>query len=100
MTLGRTARDGPDVSGALYEQLRLHVHAGGAAPGGPCGLMVLLRAGLAGWMAWRTTGAAASEPVTAPQRPGSAPLAADDLHASLVRVLASLAMSGRKERSR
>jgi hypothetical protein len=38
--------------------------------------------------------------VTAPQRPGSAPRAAADLPASLVRVLASLAMSGRKERSR
>jgi hypothetical protein len=88
------------VSVALYEQLRLHVHAGGAAPGGHCGLVWLRREGMAAWMAWRTTGAAASEPVIAPQRPVSAPLAADDLHASLVRVLASLAMSGGKERSR
>ena len=88
------------MSGALYEQLRLHVQAGGTAPGGHCGLVVLRREGMAAWMAWRTTGAAASEPMTAPQRPVSAPLAADDLHASLVRVLASLAMSGRKEMSR
>ena len=98
MTLGHTASGGSDVSGALYEQLRLHVHAGGTAPGGHCGLVVLRREGMAAWMAWCTTGAA--EPVTAHQRPVSAPLAADDLHASLVRVLASLAMSGRKAMSR
>ena len=99
MTLGRTASGGPDVSVALYEQLRLHVHAGGTAPDGHCGLVVLWREGMAAWMAWRMTGAAAA-PVTAHQWPVSAPLAADDLHASLVRVLASLAMSGRTEMSR
>ena len=100
MTLGHTARGGSDVSVAVYEQLRLHVHEGGTAPGGHCGLVVLRREGLAAWMAWRMTGAVAPESVTAYQRPVSAPLAADDLHASLVRVLASLAMSGRKDRSR
>lgn len=100
MTRGHTASSGADVSVAVYEQLRLHVHEGGAAPGGHCGLVWLRREGMAAWMAWRTTGAAASEPVTAPQRPVSAPLGAYDLHASLVRVLASLAMSGGGERSR
>jgi len=100
VTLGHTASGGPEVAVAVYEQLRLDVYAGGTAPGGPCGLIVLLRQGLAAWMAWRLTGAAAREPGTAPQRPVRAPLAADDLHASLVRVLASLAMSGRQERSR
>ena len=100
MTLGHTASGGADVSVAVYEQLRLHVHAGATAPGGHCGLVVLRREGMAAWMAWRTTGAAAPEPVTAHPRPVSAPLAADELHASLVRVLASLAMSGGKERSR
>ena len=100
MTFCAAARGGPDGSVAAYEQLRLSVHAGGTAPGGHCGLVWLRREGMAAWMAWRATGAAASEPVTAHQRPVSAPLAADDLHASLIRVLASLAMSGRKERSR
>jgi len=56
--------------------------------------------GPAGCTYSRTTGAAAPEPVTAPQRPVRAPLGADDLHASLVRVLASLALSGRKAMSR
>ena len=83
---------------ALYEQLHLHVHEGAAAPDGHGGLVVLWREGMAAWMAWRTMGAA--EPVTAHQRPVSAPQAADELHASLVRVLASLAMSGGTERSR
>lgn len=94
------ASGGSDVSVAVYEQLRLHVHEGAAAPDGHCGLVVLWREGMAAWMAWRTTDAAAPEPVAAPQRPVSAPLAADDLHASLVRVLASMVMSGRKARSR
>jgi uncharacterized protein YbjT (DUF2867 family) len=88
------------VSVVVYEQLRLHMHEGGTAPGGHCGLVWLRRAGMAAWMAWRMTGAAAPEPVTPSPRPVSAPLAADDRHASLVRVLASLAMSGRKETSR
>ena len=100
MTIGHTASGGSDVSGALYEQLRLHVQAGGTAPDGHCGLVVLWREGMAAWMAWRMTGAAAPAPVTAHQWPVSAPLAADELHASLVRVLASLAMSGAKEMSR
>lgn len=100
MTIGHTASGGSDVSVAVYEQLRLHVHEGGTAPDGHCGLVVLWREGMAAWMAWRTTGAAAAAPVTAHQRPVSAPLAADDLHASLVRVLASMAMSGGKEMSR
>jgi hypothetical protein len=100
VTLGDTASGGPDVSVAVYEQLRLHVHTGATAPGGHCGLVWLRREGMAAWMAWRMTGAAGSEPVIAHQRPVSAPLAAYDLHASLVRVLASLAMSGGKQRSR
>jgi hypothetical protein len=91
------ASGGSDVSVALYEQLRLHVHEGGTAPGGHCGLVLLLREGMAAWMAWRMTGAGASEPMTTHQRPVRVPQAAEDFHASLVRVLASLAMSGRKE---
>ena len=51
MTLGDTVSGGSDVSVAVYEQLRLHLYAGGAAPGGPCGLIVLLRQGQAGWLA-------------------------------------------------
>jgi len=100
VTLGHTAHGGSDGSVALYEQLRRHVHEGAAAPDGHGGLVVLWREGMAAWMAWRMTGAAAPEPVTAPQPPGSAPLAAAELHASLVRVLASLAMSGGTERNR
>lgn len=100
MIIGHTARGGSDVSVALYELLRLHVHEGAAAPDGQCGLVVLWREGMAAWMAWRMTGGAAAAPVMAHQRPASAPLAADDLHASLVRVLASMAMSGGKEMSR
>ena len=100
MSRGDTASGGADVLVAVYEQLRLYMHEGGTAPGGHCGLVLLRRAGMAAWMAWRMMGAAARAPVTAPQRPVSAPLAADDLHTSLVRVLASLAMSGRKARSR
>ena len=68
MTLACMASGGSDVSVALYEQLRLHVHEGAAAPDGHGGLVVLWREGMAAWMAWRLTGAAAAAPVTAPQR--------------------------------
>ena len=88
------------VGGGATSSCVCDVLAGGTAPGGHCGLVVLRREGLAAWMAWRTTGAAAPELVTATNGRRSAPLAADDLHASLVRVLASMAMSAREERSR
>ena len=93
-----TAPGGADALGAAYEQLRHWVLAGataGSRDGTPCGLGLLLRAGIAGWMAQHTAGAIAP----APHRPAVAPLPAGELHAGVVRVLASIALAHRAERS-
>ena len=93
------APGGAEALGAAYEQLRHWVLAG-AAPGSrdgtPLGLGLVLRAGIAGWMAQHAAGATAP----APHRPAVAPLRSGDLHAGVVRVLASIALAHRAERSR
>ena len=91
------ATGGADALGAAYEQLR-HWGVAGAAPGThgtPFGLVLLLRAGIAGWMAQHAAGATA----LAPHRPVAAPLPSGELHAGVVRVLASIALAHRAERS-
>ncbi len=86
--------------GAAYERLRHWVLAG-AAPGSrdgtPHGLGLLLRAGIAGWMAQPAASPAA--PAIPPHRPAVAPLPSGNLHAGVVRVLASIALAHRTERS-
>lgn len=83
-----------------YEQLRGHVLAGVAVAGDHCGLVLLVREGIAAWMDRFSAGAATAAPVAARERPMGAPLAAGALHASLVRVLASIALSNGGEGSR
>jgi len=100
VTFSAAAAGGAEACVAAYEQLRRHVLAGAAARGGHFGLVLLLREGLAAWIDRRPPCAAAAESVAAREWPVGAPLVADDLHASLVRVLASMALSGRGERRR
>jgi hypothetical protein len=75
------------------------VLAGAAVAGGHCELVLLMREGIAAWIDRRSTGSPA--PAAAPTAPRDCPagvlLAADDLHASLVRVLASMALSNKGE---
>jgi hypothetical protein len=85
------APTGDDVFGAAYEALRHRVLTG-AAFGGAGGLVVLLRDGLAAWMARGSAGAAAG-----PARRGAAPLVSDEIHVAVVRVLANIALAGLKE---
>jgi hypothetical protein len=82
-----------DTVVAAYEALRRRVLAGSVF-GGPTGLVLFLREGLAAWMARGAAGAAAD-----PERRGAAPLVADAIHAAVVRVLASMALGGLKEMS-
>ena len=95
MIAAHTAPPGGDVFGATYEALRRRVLTG-AAFGGAGGLVVLLRDGLAAWMARGAAGATAVEAV-GPARRGAAPLVSDEIHAAVVRVLASMALAGLKE---
>lgn len=93
-----SASGGADGLGAAYERLRHWVVAGaapGSRDGAPWGLGLVLRAGITGWMAQQAAGATAP----APPRPAVAPLPSGELHAGVVRVLASIALAHRAERS-
>ena len=81
-----------DASGAAYEELRSQAIAGGGI-----GLAVLLREGVAGWMSQRQAGSAPMEPATAPLWHAAPPVVSDEIHAGVVRVLASMALAARKE---
>jgi hypothetical protein len=87
-----------DVLGAAYEELRRRVLTGSAVAGAR-GLVLLLRDGLAAWMAHGTPGAPVSERAGPPDRGAAAPRVSDALHAAVVCVLASMALSGLKETS-
>ena len=83
---------------ASYEELRVSVLTGSArccnvGPG------LLLREGMAAWMARLPTYSATVEIATDLERRG-APIVLDALHAGVVGVLASIALATRKEMSR
>jgi hypothetical protein len=96
VTASPAAPNGRDLGVAGYEELRRRVLAG-ATFGGHFGLVLLLREGLAAWMARRSAGAAAVEAAD-PERRGAAPLVSDESQAAVVRVLASMALGGLGER--
>ena len=83
-----------------YEHLRRHALAGGAVAGNPDALVLLVREGIAAWIERRTAGGAADAPLAADRRPVGTPLGAADFQASVVRVLAGMAMSNGGERRR
>lgn len=84
--------------GTAYEHLRGHVLAGTPGAGDASAVILVLRAGLGAWIERRTAGAAAP---AVPARCAAGPPAAEAGHASLVRVLASMAMAhGGERRSR
>ena len=87
---------GDDAQGAVkaYEALRHHVLAGAhsANNAGDAALMVLLRQGVAGWMTRRL---AYAGPAAAAR--GSTVIAGQEIHAGIVRVLASMALAAQQE---
>ena len=95
MTAPPAAPHGTDTAVAAYEALRRRVLTG-AVFGGAGGLVLLLRDGLAAWMARGAAGATAVE-AAGPARRGAAPIVSDEIHAAVVRVLASMALAGLRE---
>lgn len=81
-----------DPSATAYEALRAHVLTGSSA-GSHAGLVVLLRQGVADWMAHRS---ACSTPGP-PAAHTSMPLAGNEIHTAVVHVLASMALAGQQE---
>ena len=82
-----------DAQGAVraYEALRRHVLAG-ANTGSDAGLVVLLRQGVAAWMARRL---ACAGPAAAART--STVIDGQEIHAGIVRVLASMALAAQQE---
>jgi hypothetical protein len=79
-----------------YEQLRSGVLER-ATGEGHFGRIVLLREGVAAWMAHASTSPAVSQ-ATANDRPPVAPLLSDELRNDIALVLASMVMTTREER--
>jgi len=80
-----------DAPATAYEALRAHVLTGSTA-GSHAGLVVLLRQGVAAWMA-RCSACSSPAPAAAHT---ATPLVGDEIHAAIVRVLASMALAGQQ----
>jgi hypothetical protein len=98
MTASDTTTGGTDTSVEAYEELRNHVLSGSSSMNGHSGL-VLLRQGVAAWVAQRSVCTASVQPAAVPEPQAAAPLPSDGLHADVVRVLANMALAGRQEMS-
>jgi hypothetical protein len=81
-----------------YEQMRSHV-LGGQRGDSHFGLVLLLREGVASFIERCSAGVGAARPAVHREQPGPAPLGSDQLHAGIVRVLASMVIAGRQEMS-
>ena len=92
MTTAETTVGEGDPSQVAYEELR-GVAVAGSAGGGRLGLVVLLREGLAAWVARRSMCTDAVAIATPPPRRLGVPFVAGAVHTSLVRVLASMVLA-------
>jgi hypothetical protein len=92
VTASHVAPTGRDPFGAAYEELRRGVLVGASA-GSHVGLALLLREGLAAWMARGVACAVPVVPVADLDRPVAAPIVSDEIHAGVVRVLATMALA-------
>jgi hypothetical protein len=92
VTSSATTTGGGDGCVTAYEALRAQVLTSSTA-GSPTGLLVLLRQGVAAWIARRS---ACSSPAPAAARTAT-PLVGDEIHAAIVRVLASMVLDGQQE---
>ncbi len=87
--------EGPDAV-AAYEHLRRHVlHS--SPHGAPFGLILVMREGVAAWMERGATGVTARAPSTPPDRAVAFPDVSPPLHAGMVDVLVSIALTPREE---
>jgi hypothetical protein len=80
-----------DSSRVAYEELR-GLAVTGSPFNGRLGLVVLLREGLAAWFALRLVGSDPARTPVQPDRRAQAPLVSDEIHASVVHVLASMVL--------
>jgi hypothetical protein len=95
VTVLRATTDNGETSIIAYEELRRRVLAG--ASGYDLGQIFLLREGMVAWMAHGNTRTATAKPIVDQDRRVTAPVLSDEIHTSMVRVLASMALAGRRE---
>jgi len=81
---------------AAYETLRSRVLAS-AATGSQRGLPILIREGVAAWIGRYSARAVPSPSADRKTTPMRAPQNYDELHDGIVRLLANMALTGRKE---
>ena len=87
---------GEDGTVAAYEELRAHILVG-SPDGRHFGLILLLREGIAAWIERRATCWNPASNSATRDRALPRPLLSEQLHAEIVRVLASIALNGREE---
>lgn len=97
MTLSGVATCDGNACLAAYEQLRCHVLVGASTTADPVGWAVLVREGIVAWMAHSSAGSAPIGPAVDRDRLGATAQLPDEVHAAVVRVLASMALAGRGE---
>ena len=94
MSVAHEARaQSDDAHVASYEELRNRALAGSAHGHH---LALLLREGMAAWMAQSSPRVATVTPLADRQRRGTQPDTAEETNAGIVRVLASMALAGRE----
>jgi len=81
---------------AAYEKLRSRVLAS-AAPDSQRGLPILIREGIAAWIGRYPARAVPSSSSDRKTTPTRVPQACDEIHDGIVRLLANMALTGRKE---
>jgi len=87
-----------DTGVAAYEDLRKRVVTG-ADFGSHLGLVQMLREGLTAWMSRCSTRFVTPEAAAIPARRAASITVSDEIHASLVQVLAGMALCSREESS-
>ena len=92
MTTAEPTVGAGDPSQVAYEELRGFAVAGSAG-GGRLGLVVLLREGLAAWVARRSMCTDAVAIAAPPPRRIVVPLVGDEVHSGVVRVLTSMVLA-------
>jgi len=88
---------GSENAVALYEELRRCVLVQAGACDCDLGQIFLLRGGVIAWMAHGTTRTALEEPAAGRDDGATALVLSDEIHAGMVRVLANMALAGRRE---
>jgi hypothetical protein len=95
IAVGAITVSGNESSRVAYEELR-GLALGGSPCSGRFGLVVLLREGLAAWLAQPSIGLV-SAAVRTPAQPdwhAQIPLVSDEIHAGVVRVMANMVLGG------